>query len=71
VRWGVAGNIVVAWVLTLPAAAMVGGATYGVTRLFGTGPAGPIVVSVVLVMLLLWALARRALAGGSTLTAEG
>ena len=26
VRWGVAGNIVVAWVLTLPAAALVGGA---------------------------------------------
>jgi len=70
VRWGVAGNIVVAWVLTLPAAAMVGGATYGVTRLFGTGPAGPIVVSVVLVALLLWALARRAVTG-STLTAEG
>jgi PiT family inorganic phosphate transporter len=70
VRWGVAGNIVVAWVLTLPAAAMVGGATYGITRLFGTGPAGPIVVSVVLIMLLLWALARRVVTG-STLTAEG
>jgi len=28
VRWGVAGNIVVAWVLTLPAAAVVGGVTY-------------------------------------------
>ena len=32
VRWGVAGNIVVAWMLTLPAAAAIGGATYGVTR---------------------------------------
>jgi inorganic phosphate transporter, PiT family len=70
VRWGVAGNIVVAWVLTLPAAAMVGGVTYGVTRLFGTGPAGPIVVAVALVMLLVWALSRRFVAG-STLTAEG
>jgi PiT family inorganic phosphate transporter len=70
VRWGVAGNIVAAWVLTLPAAAMVGGATYGVTRLFGTGSAGPIVVSVGLVALLLWALARRVVTG-STLTAEG
>jgi PiT family inorganic phosphate transporter len=70
VRWGVAGNIVVAWVLTLPAAATVGGATYGVTRLFGTGAAGPIVVSVALLALLLWALARR-VAAGSTLTAEG
>ena len=32
VRWGVAGNIVGAWVLTLPASALVGAATYGVTR---------------------------------------
>ena len=31
VRWGVAGNIVVAWVLTLPAAAAVGAASYGFT----------------------------------------
>jgi PiT family inorganic phosphate transporter len=69
VRWGVAGNIAVAWVLTLPASATVGGATYGVTRLFGTGPAGPVVVSVVLLMALVWALARRVVAG-RTLTAE-
>ena len=45
VRWGVAGNIVVAWVLTLPAAAAIGALTYGVTRIFGTGAAGPVVVS--------------------------
>ena len=32
VRWGVAGNIVVAWVLTLPASAAVGALTYGVVR---------------------------------------
>jgi inorganic phosphate transporter, PiT family len=44
VRWGVAGNIVVAWVLTLPAAAAVGAVTYGITHLIG-GAAGPIVVS--------------------------
>ena len=30
VRWGVAGNIVTAWVLTLPASAAVGGVTYAV-----------------------------------------
>jgi phosphate/sulfate permease len=30
VRWGVAGNIVVAWVLTLPAAALVAAALWGV-----------------------------------------
>jgi inorganic phosphate transporter, PiT family len=45
VRWGVAGNIVVAWVLTLPAAAIIGGLTYLLTRVFGTGAVGPIVVS--------------------------
>jgi PiT family inorganic phosphate transporter len=69
VRWGVAGNIVVAWVLTLPAAAIVGGVTYGLTRLFGTGSVGPVVVSAVLIGALLWALARRVVHGG-TLTAE-
>ena len=34
VRWGVAGNIVVAWFLTLPAAAIIAALTYGTTRLF-------------------------------------
>jgi inorganic phosphate transporter, PiT family len=46
VRWGVAGNILVAWILTLPGAAVIGGLTYLVTRIFGTGALGPIVVSV-------------------------
>jgi PiT family inorganic phosphate transporter len=45
VRWGVAGNIVVAWILTLPGAAGVGAATYGITRIFGTGAVGPVIVS--------------------------
>jgi inorganic phosphate transporter, PiT family len=44
VRWGVAGNIIVAWILTLPAAALFGAVTYSVTRLFGTGAAGPVIV---------------------------
>jgi inorganic phosphate transporter, PiT family len=70
VRWGVAGNIAVAWVLTLPASALVGGITYGATRIFGTGPTGPLVVAVALLLLLIWALARRVVAG-RTLTAEG
>ena len=34
VRWGVAGNIVIAWFITIPAAAAIAAATYGVTRLF-------------------------------------
>jgi len=37
VRWGVAGQIMWAWVLTIPAAAAIGAATYLVLRLFGRG----------------------------------
>jgi len=37
VRWGVAGNIVTAWLLTLPASAAVGAAAYGVASLLGGG----------------------------------
>jgi PiT family inorganic phosphate transporter len=70
VRWGVAGNIAGAWVLTLPASASVGALTYGVTRVFGTGAAGPLVVSVLALGLLAVGFARR-LAAGRTLTAEG
>ena len=55
VRWGVAGNIVAAWVLTLPASAAVGGLTYAVVALLGV---------------LAWVFARR-LVAGRTLTAEG
>jgi PiT family inorganic phosphate transporter len=51
VRWGVAGNIAMAWVLTLPAAAIIGGAVYGVTEIFGSSSAlGPIIVSVVILI---------------------
>ena len=35
VRWGVAGNIVFAWLVTIPAAAAIAALTYGLTRLFG------------------------------------
>ena len=40
VRWGVAGNIAVAWILTLPAAAVVGATMELVTRM----PAGNLIV---------------------------
>jgi inorganic phosphate transporter, PiT family len=40
VRWGVAGNIVTAWILTLPAAGLVGALMEAVTRL----PAGDLIV---------------------------
>ena len=70
VRWGVAGNIVVAWVLTLPAAAAVGGLTYAVVALLGSESAGPIVVTAALLIALAMALGKR-LVAGRTLTAEG
>jgi inorganic phosphate transporter, PiT family len=69
VRWGIAGNIFAAWILTIPAAAIVGGITYGVVALFGDGAVGPVVVAAVLVILLLVWGARRMIAG-RTLTAE-
>ncbi len=40
VRWGVAGNILTAWLLTIPCAALVGGLLEVVTRIpGGVGPA--------------------------------
>jgi inorganic phosphate transporter, PiT family len=60
VRWGVAGNIMVAWVLTLPAAAAIGGLAYGITRIFGTGAIGPLLVAVCALALSALMFARRA-----------
>jgi inorganic phosphate transporter, PiT family len=59
VRWGVAGNIVAAWLLTLPAAAAIGSIAYGVTRVFGTGSLGPAVVAALGLALVSAAFARR------------
>ena len=70
VRWGVAGNIAIAWALTLPASAAVGGLTYAVVAAFGTHTAGPVVVSAILLSLLTAAFIRRVVSG-RTLTAEG
>jgi PiT family inorganic phosphate transporter len=63
VRWGVAGNIVVAWLLTLPAAAAIGAAAYGLTRVFGAGAVGPAVVAASAVVLIATIFARRARQG--------
>jgi inorganic phosphate transporter, PiT family len=69
VRWGVAGNIVVAWVLTLPMAAAIGGVTYGATRIFGTGAVGPVVISTLILAGAALLVARRAQRGPAA-TAE-
>jgi PiT family inorganic phosphate transporter len=52
VRWGVAGNIAVAWVLTLPAAGAIGALAFGVSEIFGAGSLGPLLISVSLLLLL-------------------
>ena len=59
VRWGVAGNIMLAWLLTLPAAAGIGALTYGFTRAFGTGSTGPVIVTAIGLALLAFAFIRR------------
>jgi len=55
VRWGVAGNIVVAWILTLPAAGLVGAGMEVVTRL----PAGDVIVFVLAILIAVTAFAAR------------
>jgi inorganic phosphate transporter, PiT family len=44
VRWGVAGTIAGAWVVTLPAAGLFGAAAYAVASAFGSGALGPLVI---------------------------
>ena len=59
VRWGVAGNMVGAWILTLPAAAAIGGATYLLADLL-PGAVGTVLVALVAVGLAAMTFARRA-----------
>jgi PiT family inorganic phosphate transporter len=60
VRWGVAGNIVIAWILTLPAAGLFGAVVYAVARIFGTGATGPLLITLVLLAALASVFVRRA-----------
>jgi PiT family inorganic phosphate transporter len=59
VRWGVAGNIAIAWLLTIPAAGSTGAVVYGITELFGGGAGGPVVITAVMLGGLAWLGARR------------
>jgi PiT family inorganic phosphate transporter len=59
VRWGVAGNIALAWVLTLPCAALIGGAAYALTAVFGNDALGVVVVGLLVVSLLAAAFGTR------------
>jgi PiT family inorganic phosphate transporter len=64
VRWGVAGTIVAAWVITLPIAALFGAGAYELARAFGSGVTGPLIITLVAVAALATTLAthRRRLA---------
>ena len=55
VRWGVAGNIVLAWFFTIPMAGLVGALMELVTRL----PAGDLIVFVLAVVISVGAFAAR------------
>ena len=68
VRWGVAGNIVTAWVLTLPAAALVGAAVYGIEHLISEKTAGPLVVAGALLLAVVAVFVRRAAHGRTVST---
>ena len=46
VRWGVASNIMIAWLLTLPLSALLGAVAYWIAALFGSGVLGPILIVV-------------------------
>jgi len=59
VRWGVAGNIAVAWILTLPAAAAFGAAAYWVANTFGHGALGPLLIVLVAAGVVASAIVRR------------
>jgi PiT family inorganic phosphate transporter len=69
VRWGVAGNIVLAWVLTLPCAAVIGGVAYAATEVWGDDSVGVLIVGVTVVAIIALTLGRR-LRRGPAITAE-
>jgi PiT family inorganic phosphate transporter len=60
VRWGVAGNMALTWILTVPAAALIGAVVYAFTRLFGAeNAAGPVIIGALLLVVGTAVVARR------------
>ncbi|MFI6431282.1 anion permease [Rhodococcus oryzae] len=57
VRWGVAGRMAVAWLITLPSAALVGAVCWGIAQLIGGLP-GVLAVFAILLLLAGWMYAR-------------
>jgi inorganic phosphate transporter, PiT family len=59
VRWGVAGNIAFAWLLTLPAAALFGGGAYWLQDVLGAGVVGPLLIALLSLALVVSVMAVR------------
>ena len=59
VRWGVAGNIVAAWLVTLPAAGLMGAVAYWLAAIFGSGALGPILITLLAAGALVYTLRMR------------
>ncbi|MDO8213369.1 inorganic phosphate transporter [Conexibacter sp. CPCC 206217] len=61
VRWGLAGQMGLAWLLTLPAAGLMSAAAYEIADLFGIDSAGPVVIALgaALAAVALWTFAQR------------
>jgi PiT family inorganic phosphate transporter len=68
VRWGVAGNIALAWVLTLPCSAVIGGLAYGLSTIFGSDALGVILVTLLVVGLVAAAFGTRVRRGPALTT---
>jgi len=59
VRWGVAGSIATAWVVTLPVAGAFGAVAYAIASAFGNGALGPLLITLLALGLLVITLATR------------
>ncbi len=69
VRWGVAGTIAIAWVVTLPMAGLFGAGAYALATAFGHGVLGPLVIILVVIVgpiSVALATHRRRLAGAAS-----
>lgn len=64
VRWGVAGNILIAWLLTIPGAGLVGALVYNLIKLIGNNTVGIVIVGFLGVVILAAVFARRAIVSG-------
>ena len=73
VRWGVAGNIVVAWTLTLPGAGLFAAGAWWLADALGSGALGPLVIAVLAVgtLIALTVVRRQRLAEPATANPSG